>query len=82
MRLLLVILVVAGLITADLRYHSLETTRSFLDTLGTPIYWVANLPTLVGEWTREHVSSRSELIADNERLQRENLLLQGRYCPR
>jgi rod shape-determining protein MreC len=78
LRLLLVILVVAGLITADLRYHSLETTRSFLDTLGTPIYWVANLPTLVGEWTREHVSSRSELIADNERLQRENLLLQGR----
>lgn len=66
------------LITADLRYNSMATTRSVLDTLGTPIYWIAGLPTRMQDWSEEHIQSRSELFEQKEQLDRENLVLQGR----
>lgn len=69
---------VIGLITADLRYNSMATTRSVLDTLGAPIYWVADLPLRVRDWAEEHIQSRVELLEARERLARENLVLQGR----
>ena len=66
------------LITADLRYNSMQSTRSALDILGAPIYWVADLPQRFREWGEEHVQSRTRLLEENERLSRENLVLQGR----
>lgn len=75
---MLAIFVVLSLITADLRYHRLETTRSVLDTLGAPIYWVADLPLRLRDWGEEHVQSRAEILEESERLTRENLVLQGR----
>lgn len=75
---LLATVVVVGLITADLHYNKLQAGRAFLDTLAAPIYWVANLPTRFGEWTGNHVQSRAQLLEENERLRRENLILQGR----
>ncbi len=77
-RLLLAILVVLILITADLRYNSMQATRSALDTLGAPIYWLADLPLRFRDWGEEHVQSRIQLLEENERLSRENLVLQGR----
>jgi rod shape-determining protein MreC len=70
--------VVVGLIIADLRYNSLDNVRAMLDTAATPLYWVAALPGRLGEWTDANVRSRSTLLEDNERLARENLVLQGR----
>ena len=75
---LLATLAVVSLITADLRFNRLETTRSLLDTLAAPIYWVADLPTRLGDWSEEHLQSRAQLLQENERLRRENLVLQGR----
>ncbi len=75
---LLAILAVVSLIAADLRFNRLDTTRSLLNTVATPIYWVADLPTRLGDWSETHVQSRSQLLEDNERLQRESLVLQGR----
>lgn len=75
---MLAAVLVACLITADLRLNRLETTRSVLDTIAAPIYWVADLPTRLGKWGDTHVRSRSQLLEDNDRLQRENLVLQGR----
>jgi len=75
---LLAILVVLGLITADLRYNSMETTRSLLDAVGAPIYWVADLPLRLRDWGQTNIQSRSEALEENERLLRENLVLQGR----
>lgn len=66
------------LITADLRYNSLQSTRSTLDILGAPIYWIADLPLRFRDWGEEHVQSRAQLLEENERLSRENLVLQGR----
>jgi rod shape-determining protein MreC len=70
--------VVIALIVADLRYNKLQTARSALDTLAAPIFWVANLPSRVGEWTEIHAQSRTQLLESNDRLRRENLILQGR----
>lgn len=78
MRAVLAIAVVVGLITADLNYNQFKTGRAVLDTLATPVYWVANLPARFSAWTDTHIQSRSHLVEENERLQRENLILQGR----
>ena len=66
------------LITADLRYNSMQATRSALDTLGAPVYWIANLPLRFRDWGKQHVQSRFQVLEENERLSRENLVLQGR----
>jgi len=63
---------------ADIKFNKLEGARGFLDALATPIYWVADIPTRIGEWTDTHIHSRSTLLEENERLRRENLILQGR----
>jgi rod shape-determining protein MreC len=78
LRALLAMLVVVGLITADLYYNKLQTGRALLDTVAFPFFWVANLPTRFGEWSETHIQSRTLLLENNERLRRENLILQGR----
>jgi rod shape-determining protein MreC len=75
---LLATLAVVALITADLRFNQLETTRAALDTVAAPIYWLADIPTRIGDWSDEHIQSRARLLEDNQRLRRENLVLQGR----
>jgi rod shape-determining protein MreC len=72
------ILVILSLLTADLHFNKLSSGRAMLDTLATPVFWVANLPTRLGHWTETHIQSRTRLLEDNERLRRENLVLQGR----
>lgn len=67
----------AGLISADLRYNKLHASRAVLDSLAYPIFWVANLPTRLGDWVDIHIRSRADLLEDNERLSQENLVLQG-----
>ena len=75
---MLAILVVIGLITADLRFNAMQTTRSLMDTAAAPVYWVADIPSRLADWNEAHMVSRSDLLEKNERLQRENLVLQGR----
>ncbi len=67
-----------ALILADLRYSNLDNARAMLDTVATPIYWVADLPSRFGDWTETQFQSRASLLEENERLRRENLILQGR----
>ena len=77
-RVLLVALAVGALILADLRFNSLDNTRALLDTVAAPIYWVADIPSRIGDWGDAHLQTRAGLLEDNERLRRENLVLQGR----
>lgn len=69
---------VAALLAADLRFNSLQTSRSLMDVAVAPIYWVADLPSRVADWNEEHLVSRSNLLERNEQLRRENLVLEGR----
>jgi rod shape-determining protein MreC len=78
LRALLATLVVAGLILADFRYNSLSTIRSFMDTVATPLYWVADTPARLLDWSDTHVRTRAQLLEDNEKLRRENLVHEGR----
>ncbi len=78
MRVLLATLAVVILITADLRFNRMETIRSLLDTMATPVYWLADIPTRLGDWSEVHLQSRSQLLENNERLLQKNLLLEGR----
>jgi rod shape-determining protein MreC len=71
-------LAVVSLITADLHFNALQTTRAVLAAAATPVYWIADLPSRLGEWSETHVQSRSQLLEENARLRRENLVLQGR----
>jgi rod shape-determining protein MreC len=74
----LAILVVICLIVADLRFNALQTSRSLMEIAAAPVYWVADLPGRLGDWNETHLVSRSVLLEQNERLKRENLVLQGR----
>lgn len=56
----------------------MTTTRSLIDTAATPIYWLADLPARLGEWGSNNARSRGSLVEENERLRRENLVLEGR----
>ena len=78
MRIALALLVILVLLIADLRYGGLATTRAVIDTAATPIYWLADLPARLADWGNNNAQSRSSLIEENERLRRENLVLQGR----
>ena len=74
----LVLLVASALLVLDLRYHRLDNLRSVLDTLLTPIYFVADVPAAFDRFYDRHWRSRQRLLEDVERLQRENLVLKGR----
>ena len=69
------VIMLASLITADLRFNRLETTRALLDNLAAPIFWLADIPARLGEWGSDRVQSRAALLEENERLQREHLVL-------
>lgn len=66
------------MITADLRFNRLETTRAAVDTAAAPVYWVAGLPSRLSDWLEVNLRSRFRVMEENERLARENLVLQGR----
>jgi rod shape-determining protein MreC len=70
--------VALALILADLRFNSLNYSRALIDTVMTPVYWLADVPDMIGEWGDTHITSRSELQEANARLRRENLVMQGR----
>lgn len=72
------VLAVLALIVADSRFNALGATRSLLETVATPVYWIADLPTRLAEWNDVNLVSRSDLLEENERLRRENLVLEGR----
>lgn len=67
-----------ALLLADLRYSGLATVRSAIDTALTPIYLLADIPSAVDDWQDTTIRSRQRLLEDNDRLRRENLVLQGR----
>jgi rod shape-determining protein MreC len=74
----LVALGITALLVVDLRFNRLEGVRAVLDTVLTPVYLIADLPTNIGEWQDKHLRSRGTLQEENERLKRENLVLNGR----
>lgn len=60
----------------DARFAMLQPLRSQLGLVLTPIYYVAELPVRSWDAVEQQLSSRANLIAENERLRAESLLTQ------
>lgn len=67
-----------ALMFVDQREHHLEGIRSTLSVALSPLSFLVNLPRSVSDWAAESLASRSELQQTNQRLRKDNLLLQAK----
>ncbi|MCQ4346098.1 rod shape-determining protein MreC [Pseudomonas stutzeri] len=67
-----------ALMVVDARFDTLKPLRGQLGQVLTPLYWLAERPLRWWESVGQQFSSRDELIAENEKLKAEALLLQRR----
>ncbi len=77
-RLLVLTVLSVSLMVVDARFDTLKPLRSQIGLLTTPLYWLADLPNRLWDDMTQSISSRSELLAENEKLKAEALLLQRR----
>lgn len=68
----------AALMVVDARFDTLKPMRSQMGLVLTPFYWLADLPVRVWDGVSDQFTSRSTLIAENEKLKAEALLMQRR----
>jgi rod shape-determining protein MreC len=61
----------------DHRQHHMEAIRSAISVVIYPIQYLVNLPVAVGHWMGESVSSREQLMEENERLRMQQLLFKA-----
>lgn len=75
-----VVLVLASVLmmTLDHRQQHLQSVRAGLSLLIAPIEYLVDLPTNLGRWIDESLSSRQQLLEENTRLKAQNLLMQAR----
>lgn len=78
MRLLVLTVVCVALMVVDARFDTLKPVRSQLGLALTPFYWLADLPVRAWNTATQQLTSTSELMAENERLKAEALLMQRR----
>lgn len=78
MRLLVFVVLSAALMVVDARFDFLKPVRSQMGLALTPFYWLTELPVRTWEGLTQQVTSRGELVAENEKLKAEALLMQRR----
>ncbi|OBY60695.1 rod shape-determining protein MreC [Pseudomonas sp. AU12215] len=67
-----------ALMVVDARFDYLKPVRSQMGLVLSPFYGIADIPVRAWEGVRDQFTSRSELLAENERLKAEQLLMQRR----
>nr|WP_312798695.1 rod shape-determining protein MreC [Pseudomonas sp.] len=77
-RLLALAVLSVSLMVVDARFDYLKPVRSEMGLVLTPFYWAADLPVRAWQAVRDQFSSRTEIMAENERLKAEALLMQRR----
>lgn len=75
-RLVLALIFSVLLIVTDSRLNSFSQVRVFLNTLVSPIQYVATLPGDGLNWMFRQLSTRRALLSENESLKRESVLMQ------
>ncbi|MCQ4270737.1 rod shape-determining protein MreC [Pseudomonas kuykendallii] len=68
----------AALMVVDARFDFLKPARGQMGLVLTPFYWLTELPVRTWEGLTQQVASRGELVAENEKLKAEALLMQRR----
>lgn len=77
-RLLVLAVLSVALMVVDARFTLLKPVRSQMSLVLMEAYWIADLPQRLWQGVASQFGSRTELVAENEKLKTENLLLQGR----
>jgi len=67
-----------ALMVVDARFETLKPVRSQMGLVLTPFYWLADLPVRTWQRATEQLSSSTSLVAENEKLKAEALLMQRR----
>ena len=67
-----------ALMVADHKGNHLETVRGVLATVVYPLQYAVDMPIEVGTWLAENLTTRSDLLGQNERLRRESLRIQSK----
>jgi rod shape-determining protein MreC len=77
-RLLVLVVLSVALMVVDARFTVLKPVRSQMSLVLMQSYWIVDLPQRLFQGVASQFGSRTELIAENEKLKTEALLLQGR----
>jgi rod shape-determining protein MreC len=77
-RLLVLVVLSVALMVVDARFTVLKPVRSQMSLVLMQSYWIVDLPQRLVQGVASQFGSRTELIAENEKLKTEALLLQGR----
>ena len=77
-RLLVLAVLSVALMVVDARFTLLKPVRSQMSLVLMESYWITDLPQRLWQGVASQFGSRTELVAENEKLKTENLLLQGR----
>ena len=78
MRLLVLVVLSISLMVVDARFTLLQPVRSQMSLVLMQSYWITDLPQRLYQGVASQFGSRTELVAENEKLKTEALLLQGR----
>ena len=78
MRLLVLAVLCVALMVVDARFETLKPLRSQMGLVLTPFYWLADLPVRTWQRVTEQLTSSTSLVAENEKLKAEALLMQRR----
>ena len=76
-RLLILVLLSAVLMTLDHRFHHLDNVRSGLSALVYPLRFIVNLPGDMLDWSADTFTSRETLQEENKTLRTQNQLLKA-----
>ena len=77
-RFLVLAVLSVALMVVDARFDVLKPARSQMSLVLMDAYWITDLPERLWRGVSSQFGSRTELVAENEKLKTENLLLQGR----
>ncbi|WP_347340707.1 rod shape-determining protein MreC [Pseudomonas sp. CROZ-RG-20F-R04-15] len=77
-RLLVLAVLSVALMVVDARFDVLKPARKQASLVLMDAYWITDLPGRLWEGIASQFGSRTELVAENEKLKTENLLYQGR----
>ena len=75
-RLMMVLCCSALLIFFDYKMNSFESARSYLQSIVSPLQYLANSPKQMLNWLGENLSSRQKLLDENEQLKAQQIIFQ------
>ncbi len=77
LRLFFAVLVSVACIVADARFHFFDGVRIYMNSLVSPLIYLANAPRQLADQLASQLRSRGELMADNQRLEQQLFLLRS-----